>query len=155
MSDNLLIGNYIMFNCEIDGQVASKKAVLVDKYILENKVPRIEIGCIVGSIPNKEAYVLENKVLERFVILKENFLDYVLIQEQVYNRLNYLRLKMNTKVKIYNKVYGIKKIDEGLVDNIGNIVMIYTNEEGIKVAMIELDTKGKRIEVPLVNCIAL
>ncbi len=150
MNNNLSIGNHVIFNFEFNSQVFSRKAVVVDKYIIENEVPRIQIGCIFGLTSNKEAYVLETEKLERFVIL-EDLLDYTILQEKVYKKLNYTKLKIGSKVKIYDEVYGIYKIDEDLVDTIGNILMIYTNELGIKMAVID----AKKIEIPLVNCIAL
>lgn len=155
MCDSLKIGNYITFNYEDEREVYSQKAIVVDKYLFENEIPRIEIGCNMSGISNKEVYVLEAESFERFVIMKENLLDYELISETVYRRLNYTRLKHGTKVKLYDNVYGIEKIPENLIDNIGTILMIYTNENGIKIAVLSIDRKSENFEIPLVNCIAL
>lgn len=155
MFDGLEIGNYINFNYENQRETISKKAVVVDKYLLENEVPRIAVGCTLGSVPKKEAYVLETVLLERYIILKDNLLDYEIISKTVYQKPNYLGLKLGIKTKIYDEVYGIEKVPDKLVGIVGEILMIYTEENGIRMALVFIEHTNTKIEVPLVNCIAL
>lgn len=155
MSCGLEIGNYINFNYENGGETISQKAVIVDKYLLENEIPRISVGCMVGSHPIKEAYILETVSLQRYIVLKDDLIDYEVISKTVYQKPNYLALKLGIRTKIYDEVYGTEKIDDNLIGVIGEIIMIYTDQKGMKIALILPEHKSNKIEVPLVNCIAL
>lgn len=151
------IGSVVVVNYEDKNDVFTEEAVLVDNYVIDRLVPRIEAGCFRGAYKEEELFVFETSKTKRFVLTKDEFIDYKKNIFISYKKMNYQKLEVGKRVKLIADIYGVPNMKDVKYGVFGSISSIYQNVGDIKMASIVVkDSEAKKeIHVPLVNCIAI
>ena len=158
---NVPVGTVVIVNYEANGKTFSEEAVLVDNYTIDKLVPRIEVGCVRGSYKEEELFVFETPKTKRFILTKDEFIDYEKNIYKLYKKMNYHKIEIGKRVKILGGIYGAPELKDVKFGTIGILTGIYQNTGEIKMASVVITEKKNKkqvereVHVPLVNCIAI